>query len=95
MVYYCTVEKKGCEYIVQFSDMPNMVTCGFTHEEAIAMARKALDGCIEVDVFHRNEIPHPACKNGFPVSVASHIVLSLKFRELRGNQSQTKLSYGK
>jgi len=92
MVYFCTVEKEGDEYIAQFPDMPNIVTCGFTHEEALAMAKEALDGCLEVDISHGNEIPPPSYTNGYPVSVASHIALSLRLRELRGSQSQTDIA---
>jgi antitoxin HicB len=31
-------------------------------------------------------------KEGYPVPVASHIVLSLRLRELRGEQSQTDIA---
>jgi len=48
--YRCTIEKEGNEYIVQFPDMPNILTCGFTHEEALAMAKEALDLCLETDI---------------------------------------------
>jgi antitoxin HicB len=92
MVYYCTVEKEGDEYIAQFPDMPNVVTCGFTHEEALAMAKEALEGCLEVDISHGNEIPLPSYSKGYPIPVASHIALSLKLRELRGGQSQTNIA---
>lgn len=92
MVYYCAIEKEGKEYIAQFPDMPNIVTCGFTHEEALAMAKDALDGCLEVDISHGHEIPAPAYKKGYPIQVANHIVLSLRLRELRGNQSQTDIA---
>ena len=92
MVYYCNIEREGDEYIAQFPDMPNVVTCGFTHDEALAMAKEALDGCLEVGISHSNKIPPPAYTGGYPVSVASHIALSLKLRELRGNQSQTDIA---
>ena len=92
MVYYCTIEKEGDEYIAQFPNMTNVVTCGFTHEEALAMAKEALEGCLESDISHGNEIPPPAYAEGYPVAVASHIALSLRLRELRGNQSQTDIA---
>jgi len=92
MVYRCTIEKEGDEYIAQFPDMPNIVTCGFTHEEALAMAKEALDGCLESDISHGNEIPPPAYKRGYPITVATNIALSLKFRDLRGGQSQTDIA---
>jgi antitoxin HicB len=92
MVYNCTIEKEGDMLIVQFPDMPNIQTFGYTEDEALAMAKEALEGCLEADISHGNEIPPPAYKKGFPVSVASHIALSLKLRELRGSQSQTNIA---
>ena len=92
MIYYCDIKKEGDVYIAQFPDMPNVVTCGFTHEEALAMAKDALDGCLEVDISHGNAVPPPAYSEGYPVSVANHIVLSLQLRELRGEQSQTDIA---
>ncbi|MCL2139623.1 MAG: type II toxin-antitoxin system HicB family antitoxin, partial [Treponema sp.] len=92
MIYFCTIEKKGNTYIAQFPDIPNVITCGFTHEEALAMAKDALDGCLEVDIAHGNTIPEPSYKKGYPVAVASHIALSLRLRELRGEQSQTDIA---
>ena len=92
MVYHCTIKKSGDVYIAQFPDMTNVVTCGFTQEEALAMAKEALDGCLEVDISHGNAIPPPAYTGGYPVPVASHIALSLRLRELRGEQSQTEIA---
>ena len=66
VVYYCTIEKEGEEYIAQFPDMPNIVTCGFSREEAIAMAKEALDGCLEADISQGNSIPKSSFKKGHP-----------------------------
>jgi antitoxin HicB len=92
MVYHCTIEKKENMYIAQFPDMTNIVTGGFSHEEALAMAKEALDICLETDIAHGNEIPAPSFAEGYPISVAPHIALSLKLRELRGSQSQTDIA---
>ena len=92
MIYFCTIEKEGDEYIAQFPDMTNVVTCGFTHEEALAMAKEALDLCLEVDIAHGNKIPSPSYTEGYPVTVAPHIALSLQLRELRGEQSQSAIA---
>ena len=92
MIYYCTIEKEGDEYIAQFPDMTNILTCGFSHEEALAMAKEALDGCLESDISQGNVIPPPLCKDGYPVTVAPHIALSFRLRELRGEQSQTDIA---
>jgi len=92
MVYNCTIEQEGDMLIAQFPDMPNIQTFGNTLEEALAMAKEALDGCLEVDISHGNAIPPPAYKKGHPIPVANHIVLSLQLRELRGEQSQTDIA---
>ena len=92
MIFYCTIKKEGKEYIAQFPDMPNVVTCGFTHAEALAMAKEALDGCLESDISQGLSVPKPSYKKGYPIAVANHIVLSLRLRELRGKQSQTNIA---
>ncbi|MDR0688870.1 MAG: helix-turn-helix transcriptional regulator [Spirochaetaceae bacterium] len=56
------------------------------------MAKEALDGCLEADISQGNTIPPPAYKEGYPVPIAPHIALSLRLRELRGEQSQTDIA---
>jgi antitoxin HicB len=92
MVYHCTIEKEGDEYIAQFPDMPNIVTCGFSKAEALAMAKEALDGCLEADISQGNTIPKPSFKKGYSVTVANHITVTIQLRELRGDQSQTDIA---
>jgi len=92
MIYNCTIEKEGDMLIAKFPDMPNIQTFGYTHEEALAMAKEALEGCLEVVISHGNEIPPPVYTEGYPVLVASHIALSLRLRELRREQSQTDIA---
>jgi antitoxin HicB len=92
MIYYCTIEQEGAEHIAQFPDMPNVVTCGFSHEEALAMAKEALDGCLEAAVSQGNAIPPPVCKTGHPITVAPRIALSLQLRNLRGERSQSDIA---
>jgi antitoxin HicB len=92
MVYNCTIEKDGDMFIAQFPDMPNIVTGGDTREEALAMAKEALDGVLEADVTHGNDVPAPFFKEGYPVSVANHIIIALQLRQLRGEQSQSDIA---
>jgi antitoxin HicB len=92
MVYYCTIEKEGDEFIAQFPDMTNIVTSGLSRDEALAMAKEALDGCLEADISQGNSIPQPVYQNGYPVAVANHITVALQLRELRGEQSQTDIA---
>ena len=92
MIYYCTIEKEGEEYIAQFPDMPNIITCGFSHEEALAMSKDALDGVLSVDIAQGRDVPPPAFTDGYPVPVANHIAIALQLRALRGSQSQTEIA---
>ena len=92
MIYYCKIEKEGNEFIVQFPDMTNIVTSGLSREEALTMAKEALDGCLEADISQGNAIPKPVYKKGYPVFVANHIAVALQLRELRGKQSQTDIA---
>ena len=92
MIYNCTIEKEEDMLIVQFPDMPNIQTFGYTEEEALAMAKEALEGCLEADISHGNEIPPPSYAEGYSVTVASHIALAIRIRELRGGQSQTNIA---
>jgi antitoxin HicB len=92
MEYRCTIEKEGEQYIAQFPDMPNIMTCGFSHEEALAMAKDALDGVLSVDIAQGKDIPSPQFAGGYPVALANHIAIALQLRALRGNQSQTEIA---
>jgi antitoxin HicB len=92
MVYHCTIEKEGKEFIAQFPDMTNIITCGFSHDEALAMAKEALDGVLASDVAHGNDVPPPSFQGGYPITVASHIALAIQLRELRGGDSQTAIA---
>jgi antitoxin HicB len=92
MMYNCKIEKEGDMLMVQFPDMPNIQTFGYSQEEALAMAKEALDGVLETDISHGNMIPQPSYKEGYSVAVANHIVVALQLRELRGEQSQTDIA---
>ena len=92
MIYNCTLEQDGNMLIVQFPDMPNIQTFGNTQEEALAMAKEALDLCLETDIAQGNPIPRPAFKKGHRITVAPHIALCIQLRELRGSQSQADIA---
>jgi antitoxin HicB len=92
MVYHCVIEYNGELYVARFPDMPNIQTCGDTHEEALMMAKDALEGCLESDISRGLTIPPPSYNGGYPVTVASHIALSLRLRDLRGEHSQSDIA---
>jgi antitoxin HicB len=92
MTYYCTIEKEGDEYIAAFPDMPNIITCGFSQKEALAMAKEALDACLEADVSRGIVIPKPIFADGFAIAVASHIAIAVRLRELRADRTQSEIA---
>ena len=92
MIYNCKIEKYEDMFWVQFPDMPNIQTYGDTFEHALEMAKDALEGCIECDISKGRSIPTPKYKKGYPITVANHIVVSLRLRELRGEQSQADIA---
>jgi antitoxin HicB len=92
LIYYCTIEKEGNEYIAQFPDMTNVVTCAFSQDEALAMAKEALDGCLECSVANDMDIPAVSFTSGYPIEVAAHIVVALQLRRLRGSMSQIEIA---
>ena len=92
MVYNCKIEKYKNMFWVQFPDMTNIQTYGNTLEEALTMAKEALDGCLEVDISQGHTLPDAKYKKGYPITVSSHIVLSYRLRELRGEQSQSEIA---
>jgi len=79
-------------FLVDFPDMPNVLTYGLSQDHALEMAKEALEAILEVEISKGMPICPPAYKKGHPVSVASHIALSLRLRELRGEQTQTEIA---
>ena len=92
MIYNCNIKKDGDMFLVDFPDMPNVLTFGNTHEHALEMAKEALEGCLEVEISKGMPISSAAYKKGYPISVASHIAIAFQLRELRGGQSQTDIA---
>jgi len=92
MVYNCEIEQEGDMFLVRFPDMPNVLTFGDNHEHALEMAKEALEVCMESDISRGMSVPPPAYAGGYPVRVASHIALSLRLRNLRGERSQTDIA---
>lgn len=92
MLYHCVIEQEGEEYIAQFPDLPNVVTCGFSRVEALRLAKEALDGVLAAEVARGHPVPPPSFQGGHPVPVASHIAIALQLRELRGEKSQTEIA---
>ena len=70
MFYNCNIEKNGDMYIAQFPDMPNVLTYGNSYEEAVSMAKDALNGVIETEIEDGRKIPAPSYKGGVSIAVS-------------------------
>lgn len=81
MYYPANVKPDGDGWMVVFPDIPEALTAGSTHEEAIAMAKDALVTALEFYFDDRREIPEPSrVKKGqvpieLPASVSAKVLL--------------------
>lgn len=89
MIYAALLEKdKDMGYIVSFPDLPNVNAFGATKEEALAMAKEALDGATASDLkmgvsfIYPKILPNEA-ENLFAVELAPKIEVAYKIFEAR------------
>jgi antitoxin HicB len=81
MHYPANVTPDGDGWMVAFPDIPEALTAGSTHEEAVAMAKDALVTALGFYFDDRREIPEPSrLKKGqiaieLPASVAAKVLL--------------------
>ncbi|MDD3909858.1 type II toxin-antitoxin system HicB family antitoxin [Syntrophomonas wolfei] len=57
---HCEVEERGTVYTVEIPDIPGCITEGESIQEAIAMGREALAGCILAIKQDNEEVPAPS-----------------------------------
>jgi antitoxin HicB len=92
MTYYCRIDKEGDEYIAQFPDMTNIVTCGFSLDEALYMAKDALNAVLKTELDSGDSIPEPKYEEGYAIEVEPNIAIAIRLREWRGNDSQSAVA---
>ncbi len=95
MKYHCTIKQEDGLFGVEFPDLPNIITVGATHDEAMAMATEALNAALETDVARGFSLPDPITGPGeglYPIEVFPHIILAWDIRKLRGNRSQSEIA---
>jgi antitoxin HicB len=69
MFYNSKITSENGMYIAQFPDMPNVLTYGDNYEEAIAMARDALDAVLTTEIEDGHKVPAPKYRGGVPIAV--------------------------
>jgi len=95
MEYQCIIKQEDGLYGVEFPDIPNIITVGTTHQEAVAMASEALNAALESDVARGLSLPDPATAPGEgleAIEVFPHIILAWEIRKLRGDLSQSEIA---
>ena len=93
MTYNCTIEKNNDgTYVAQFPDMTNILTCGFSHEEALKMAEEALNGVLTVDLENGHPIADPSFKGGYPIEVSPKVAFAIELRKARAGHSQKEVA---
>ena len=93
MTYNCTIEKQeDGMYVAQFPDMTNILTCGFSKEEALKMAEEALNGVLAVDLEHGHPIAEPSYKDGYPIEVSPKVAFAIELRKARAGHSQKEVA---
>lgn len=81
MMYPAIIKRDGKCWMVSFPDIPEALSAGDTHDEAVAMAKDALITALEFYFDDRREIPDPSrVKRGqigveLPASVAAKVLL--------------------
>ncbi len=93
MTYNCTINKNDDGlFEVQFPDMTNILTCGFSQEEALKMAEEALNGVLTVDLENGHPIADPNFKGGYPIEVSPKVAFAIELRKARAGHSQKEVA---
>lgn len=81
MFYPAKIESDGDSWMVSFPDVPEALSAGATHEEALSMAKDALVSAFEFYFEDKREVPSPSrVRRGYvpievPASVAAKVLL--------------------
>jgi antitoxin HicB len=81
MFYPAVIKPDGDGWLVTFPDIPEALTAGTTHEDAVTMAKDALVTALDFYFDEKREIPEPSrMKRGqvaieLPASVAAKVLL--------------------
>ncbi len=95
MRYYCVIKQMDGLFGVEFPDLPNIITVGVSHDEAVVMAAEALNSALETDVSRGFPLPEPVtgpAEGLYPIEVSPHIVIAWDIRKIRGDRSQSEIA---
>ena len=82
--------REGKRWPLGFADCPGCQTVGRSRKEALAMAREALEGWLEVHLSDGNAPPRPKRRRGVAVAIGSRLSAALQIRWLREDLGLTQ-----
>ena len=92
MTYFCDITKEADLYTVYFPDMTTVRTFGDSMEQALEMAKEALEGNLEVCIDHGIAIPAPQYKEGHPIEISPKLAFAIQLRQARSNRTQKEIA---
>jgi antitoxin HicB len=95
MNYIAKIAREGDRWLVAFPDCPGCQTFGRTKEQAIEMAREALEGWLETGLLHGDVPPRPRPHRGVPIRVRSRLDVAIQIRWLRAELGLTQAALAK
>ncbi|TMQ06265.1 MAG: type II toxin-antitoxin system HicB family antitoxin [Deltaproteobacteria bacterium] len=90
MRYVAKLTTEDGRWLVEFPDCPGCQTFGETREEAIAMAREALEGWLEAHLEYGDAPPRPVPHRGVAIPVRPRLDVAIQLRWLREDLRMTQ-----
>ncbi len=90
MQYVAKLTREGKHWLVEFPDCPGCQTFGHSRAEAIAMAREALEGWLEVHLVDGRAPARPRRRQGVAIVIGSRLSVALQIRWLREDLGLTQ-----
>lgn len=90
MHYVAKLSREGKNWLVEFPDCPGCQTFGHSRDEALEMAREALEGWLEAHLEGGAAPPRPRRRKGTAVGIGSRLSVALQIRWLREDLGMTQ-----
>jgi len=95
MHYIAKLSLEGKNWLVEFPDCAGCQTFGRSKDEALAMAKDALEGWLEVHLEDGAAPPRPRRRRGTVVVIGSQLSVALQIRWLREDLGMTQAQLAK
>lgn len=88
--FIAKLTREGKHWLAEFPDCPGCQTFGDTRDHAIAMAREALEGWLEVHLADGEAPPRPRRRTGVEIAINPRLSVALQIRWLREDRNLTQ-----